>query len=595
MISTNKHSFLSDCKGFSLVEVVVGVALVVIVFLGILGVYQSAIQILSQSRDRVTATSIAQGYIERARNLPYEDIGVQGQFPGGIFLATETVVRNGISYEVKADIDFIDHEADLLLGLGDACATDFKRVLIEVSWSGKSQGEVNVATDVAPLNDIQECANPGGKLALTVFDALGIPIENAFVSIDDVDSALADSCTTALNGQCSRLVPESPSGGEENYKIIVTKSGYSQGETFGSGDFYIGVIIAAPDPAHATILEGQVTQMSFSIDRLADLVLTTRSPRGRTIFSDEFNDSSNIAASNTVDIAGGVAQLEFSGGAYANAGDLTSITIGSAADWDEVSSTSTIPASTEIKLFVLYYDGFNWVLVPDVDLSGNVAGFTGSSIDLSGLNTSTYSSIRLKAVLSTSDTNVTPSLQEWDVVYDTLPSFPIGNVSMRVQGTKTVGQDAASSPIFKHAKIVTTNFSGNLTQELEWDLYTFSNFNQGGTSLDIDEIDPPENPVSILPGDSLSVDFYLAAQNSLLVNVQEEDTFLPVFSANVRLSSGSYDTTQPTNAQGQTLFIPLSSGLYTIDVTAAGYDPYTGSVNVSGDSTTTITIVKNPS
>jgi len=66
----------------------------------------------------------------------------------------------------------------------------------------------------------------------------------------------------------------------------------------------------------------------------------------------------------------------------------------------------------------------------------------------------------------------------------------------------------------------------------------------------------------------------------------------PVFSASVRLYKAGYDQTQYTNEKGQTYFIPLEIGNYSLEVQAAGYSPSSISVLVSGDITKIINLTQ---
>ncbi|PIW89852.1 MAG: hypothetical protein COZ92_02390, partial [Candidatus Nealsonbacteria bacterium CG_4_8_14_3_um_filter_40_11] len=62
-------------KGFTFIDVMVGTALVLIVFLGIFGAYQLALKVVSQSKARITATALSNQKIEMVRNLAYDDVG----------------------------------------------------------------------------------------------------------------------------------------------------------------------------------------------------------------------------------------------------------------------------------------------------------------------------------------------------------------------------------------------------------------------------------------------------------------------------------------------------------------------------------------
>jgi hypothetical protein len=86
--------------------------------------------------------------------------------------------------------------------------------------------------------------------------------------------------------------------------------------------------------------------------------------------------------------------------------------------WGVFTVASTTPAGTSIKVQVMDESG---TLYPDSLLSGNTSGFTGGTIDLSGLpvdrNAATsggYKIGRLKFLftLTTSDTNVTPTITD---------------------------------------------------------------------------------------------------------------------------------------------------------------------------------------
>lgn len=102
---------------------------------------------------------------------------------------------------------------------------------------------------------------------------------------------------------------------------------------------------------------------------------------------------------------------------YDTPGSLTSTPIAPSElnQWYEFSWDDTEPANTDIKYYIEYYDGETWQLIPDADLPGNSTGFDTSPVDLAGLDVFTYPRIRLKADLSTTDTAVTPVLQQWQV------------------------------------------------------------------------------------------------------------------------------------------------------------------------------------
>ncbi|MCD6528332.1 hypothetical protein J7K44_01710, partial [bacterium] len=56
-------------------DVIIGIALLFIVFLGIFGAYQLGLKVVGQSKARIIATAIANEQLERIRNLSYLDVG----------------------------------------------------------------------------------------------------------------------------------------------------------------------------------------------------------------------------------------------------------------------------------------------------------------------------------------------------------------------------------------------------------------------------------------------------------------------------------------------------------------------------------------
>jgi hypothetical protein len=109
----------------------------------------------------------------------------------------------------------------------------------------------------------------GGALSIKVFDAVGQPISGAQINIVNNDiipninlTRLSDS-----NGHWDEVgLPPSAN----NYHITVSKVGYSTDQTYPS-------TTGNPNPVkpNATIVNGAVTQVSFSIDKLSSLVFST--------------------------------------------------------------------------------------------------------------------------------------------------------------------------------------------------------------------------------------------------------------------------------------------------------------------------------
>ena len=67
--------FVKNIKGVSLIEVVVCVAIFAILIVSIYGVFTSIIKGIGYYREKTTVSSLADQYLEIARNMPYSQIG----------------------------------------------------------------------------------------------------------------------------------------------------------------------------------------------------------------------------------------------------------------------------------------------------------------------------------------------------------------------------------------------------------------------------------------------------------------------------------------------------------------------------------------
>jgi len=572
-----------------MVEVLVGTFLLLLVFLGIFGAYRASMKLITLSKNRTTAIAIASGQIEKIRNLNYNLVGTKGAtLPNaeGILDSSTTTIRNGTEFNIETSVKYISDDIDGVGG-GDDCNLDYKRADVRVSWGGFLAGEVRFSTDIMPKDLVEEansCASqPGGILSVQVFDALGNMIDTSKLEVfNPVTGEKITEVYTPSSGKVN--IPLATS----TYKIVVSKNNYSTESTYASGDIYNGKTIITPESPHPIVLENQLVQKSFSIDRLGSFSIDTYSTWGTASFSDSFNDETKISSTSSVLVSGGKVELEStSENGYTDSGYVISKTI-SPSNLDKWSqliwSDFKNPATTTIKYQLLYFDGSLWAPIPESDLPGNSSGFENSPVNLTSLSTTTYPQLRIKANLSTQDASTTPSLYSWQITWLDTNASPIGNISFDLRGEKIVGKDASENPIYKYSASYTTDSNGHKDiNNLEWDLYTFSI--PSSTGLDLVGTDPSLQPINLSPGVNQSVKLYIDAENSLLITVQNNDTLEPIFSASVRLYKTGYDKTQYTNEKGQTLFIPLSTGTYNLEIGAGGYSSYTGTVNISGDNT----------
>jgi len=574
-------------RGFTFIDVLVGISLMLIVFLGIFGAYQLGLKVVGVSKNKITATQIANGEIEKIRNLPYEKVGIIGgglPTASGILEASTSTTVNEIEYKIERKIVYISDPTDGT-GSDDSCNLDYKRVEIEVSWQGRFPGEVKLGTDVAPkdkVQEIQSCtAQPAGILSVLVFDAYGTAISNPLIEVKNPQTFETITSATPSSGKYDFPLASS------TYKVVVSKgTEYTTDQTYGTNE------IAIPEKTNPTVLTGHVTNISFQIDRVSSLTVYTLSTWGQEFFSDTFSDESKISEKSNVSISNGQTKLATTADGYLSPGYLISISISppNLIQWENFSFFDSEPEGTDLRYQIFYASGTDWILIPDSDLPGNSIGFDDLPVSLSNLSTTTYSSLKLRANFSTNSTTSTPVLDDWQLSWKTSNPTPIANATFSVHGEKLIGRDENENPVYKFATTTQTNGDGKKDLlNWEWDNYEFSI--PTSTNLDLVSSDPP-NPVSLVPNENKIVKLYLDSQNSLLVTVQDLDTLEPIFSATVRLYKSGYDKTQYTNEKGQTYFIPLEVGNYSLDVSSTGYSTITDSVSVPGDLTKTIKLTQ---
>jgi len=564
-----------------MLDTVVGTALMLVVFVGISSAFQLAIQAVGNNAARAGAIALANERIEYIRSLSYDAIGTAGGIPSGALPQIATTTLNNIPYTQRI---FVGYEDDPNDGTGvddtNDIVVDYKAVKVTISWESR-QGTrtITMVGRISPPNGI-EADVPGGTLVVHVVDAAFQPIQNAQVTVENpgVSPAVDLTIYTDETGTATLLgVP--PAGG---YILTATKAGYSTAQTY-----EVSAQNTNPIPAHLGVAAYQTTAATFEIDLLSTLRIEAYEEIVEDSWSDGFANDVQLATTSNIDIVGRV-QLAGGEGAYATEGFVQSadVTASPLFRWGTVSWSDERPAGTGIIYRVYDTDGD---ALPNGVLAGNSSGFSSPPIDLSGVSTSTHGALRIGASLSSTDANVTPSIDDWSVTYEIGPT-PLADIDFNLRGAKTIGTNAGGALIYKYDADHTTSAQGLVTlSDVEWDLYTLSV--PSSTGYDIVSSCPPQ-PVGVLPSTESVIQIYLAdhTTNSLLVDVRSSDGAI-VPNASVQLQRGVYDATEETDLCGHVLYRNLSSGTvgsgnpYTINVSASGYTAYTSSeVNVTGTS-----------
>jgi hypothetical protein len=262
---------LPNNRGNILIGILIALAIFAILSHALFTLISSSYRILLFNRARVTARNLAQEQIEVLRNIPYEEVGTAGGIPSGNVPQEQEVERNGFTFLVTTQIIYIDDPYDGLAP-ADMENEDYKRVHVEVSWEGLASSRrnpVTIATNIAPAIT---GSSTGGTIRILVYDANGEPLSGADVRIfaNTIDPAVDVTRTTGLNGE---IVLPGAQPCSVCYEITVTKDDHSTDRTYSDAE------VANPIKPHLSVLLGGVTQMSFSIDRVGSINITSRDSR----------------------------------------------------------------------------------------------------------------------------------------------------------------------------------------------------------------------------------------------------------------------------------------------------------------------------
>ncbi len=540
----------------TLIDVLVGSAMVLVIFLALMSFLRASISISNLSKARAGATSLSESQMEYLRGLSYDSLGTIGGIPAGAVPQAQVEKINNISYTVNTYIQYVDSPADGL-GVNDTngITTDYKVAKVSVNYQAGGMAHSSILVSNFSPPSI-ETTNGGGTLTIHVVNAVGASVPGATVHIADSALTPAINMSAFSNTLGTVSLPGAPVSSD--YQIHVTKSGYSSAQTYARD-----TTNQNPTPGYLTVVKEQITSGTFAIDTLASLTLRTYKPIASHVFFDTFADQSLLSATSSVSVFGGKIALSIS--ALSGFARSISVTPTLLHVWKYVQASTSARSGSSVLMHV--YTAGN-TLLPDSVLPGNSTGFSTFPIDLTNVSTSTYPTLAIGATLSRTGTSTIPKVFDWSLAYATGPT-PIPSVPFTLTGEKTIGSTGTGAPIYKTSILQTTGSSGQITLPLEWDSY-----HVGVTGYDIEDT-CPFPPYPIAPGSTNTASLTLVASttNRLLVNVQDSSG-APVSGATVTLSLAStgYSKTVSSSACANAYFGGLSSSdKYTITIAKSGY------------------------
>lgn len=569
--------FRPPSRGFTLMEVIVGVAVMSIVFLGLTESFQAMATFGERNRLRAYALLLANEQIEAIRALPYDSIGTVAGLPSGSIPQVENIIHDGRTYTRRTFIQYVDDPADGT-DTGDTLAADYKRVKVELSYDFRGMNEsFSLTTTMAPKS--QESLAGAGILRIVVNDANNAPLGLAEVHVVNTTVATSVNVTTFTNPTGVVSLPGAWAG--SGYEVSVTKSGYSTARTYTTAE------VPNPSPSPLTVAENSTTEVYFKIDQLSTIDLYARDLPVRGRLYDPFDDLTQVVAVDTA-IESGALVLAGGTGSYVPMGTARSVAVtpASLGSWVLFRASSTIPAGTNIAYTIEYDTGGGvYAPVPDSDLPGNASGFGTTPIDLHLLDVATYPALQVVAELTSSDTSATPALDEWVISYVEADS-PRTGLTVGIRGAKSIGTGVGDTPIiYKYDTSHTTDMSGRIALSgIEFDTYTLT---------------PGAFVAEACPLLPLILEPDMEFEQTLTVGTASPHAYqvtvvtpsgVPVPYAEVRLQQGSTDETYVSGPCGVIYASGLAEETYDVSAYAQGYSPTYLTVPVSGLTTGTITL-----
>lgn len=247
---------------------VVAIAVFGILMVGVIGLSTVMTTSVRASREQTTIASLAVNFMEVARNLPYSDVGTANGNPAGVLpdnANPKISVIEGTTYQIYYEVTYLDDAADgTILAGTDPAPNDYKQLKMFIKNTTTNVVR-SFSTNVTPRG-LEGIVN-AGALWIKVFDATGQPIAGASVHIQNLAGTIVLDRTTDSAGNWIEVGLPS---GVNIYNVVATKPGYSTDQTY-------PITAGNPNPAKpdATIVNGLVTQVSFSIDLFSNLTIRT--------------------------------------------------------------------------------------------------------------------------------------------------------------------------------------------------------------------------------------------------------------------------------------------------------------------------------
>lgn len=248
-------------NGFTLIEVIVSISIVVVLCASAYGLYTAVYNAITYYRKQTTVSAIANQYLEVARNLPYSSVGTLNGNPHGDLPDQPNALSisfNGLNYEVYYVVNALHDPAD-----PNPMIQDYKQVKLYVKDVAANTTKSFVAT-IAPIN--LASMGSGGALSIHVISSIYSDWEDvAGATINIINTSITPNINLTRTADATGKWNEIGLPADGNYQIKVSKAGYSSEQTYSTTEYP-----NATQP-NVAVIEGDTQSVTLMIDKLSKL------------------------------------------------------------------------------------------------------------------------------------------------------------------------------------------------------------------------------------------------------------------------------------------------------------------------------------
>ncbi len=580
---------LKSNHGFTLIEILVGVAVFSAIVISVYGAFALIEKTVIISKTRIAMTDIGREQLEIIRNLSYSNVGIIGGLPAGKIIRDKTVTRSGINFDVLTTVRGVTDPSSTHL------YSDYKLVELDISCENGCSVPTESFSTIVSANGLI-VSTTTGAIVVRALDSGGNPVEGANITVNNNSSTspILVNDTTDKYGNLE-IIDVPP--GVNNYSVSIQKDSYSSDRTYppgGSGN---------PNPINpdATVVAGNTTQLSFLIDKVSSINFSTLTDTCSPVPDIGFSLSGTKLIGTSPDVLKYSQNFSSGGSGIKNVNNL---------EWDvyntSVSDPNYVLAGTipllPLNLLPDTSQNFDFILEPKnpkqllitVDDSQNGLPITGADVEITDSHGTSTTLTTGRGFLGQNDWTggdgqeqfIDPTKYSTSTNIDNSDSLIGIKLSTTTVSTSTTGYYATGTLI---SSTYDTGAPSNF-YEITW-LPQSEPPETGSSSVEFQIASNNDDSTWNFSGpDGTESTFYTLSDGNInsinngnryfrykVFLSTDDDQFSPV------LSSLSLTFSSSCVPPGQVLFSNLNSGSYDLSVSKSGYQDYSGTVSVSSD------------